>query len=270
VQTILIAGVGLIGGSFGLALRRAGFSGRILGVSSPATIEKAKTRGAIDGGCSMEAAAEADLIFLAQPVGVILDTIPRLRPKPGALVTDAGSTKQRIVASMEEHLPAGSFVGGHPMAGKAARGIDSAAADLFAGRTWILTTPVPQGAAELRTWIEKTGARVVEMSPWKHDEAVALTSHLPQLLSTALAAALAGKANLDAAGSGLESMTRLAASDFALWRDILLTNREAIRGALGQFRNAFDEVEAALDSGDLRELFAAANAFAARVNPKPE
>jgi prephenate dehydrogenase len=108
------------------------------------------------------------------------------------------------------------------------------------------------------------------MSPWKHDEAVALTSHLPQLLSTALAAALAGKANLDAAGSGLESMTRLAASDFALWRDILLTNREAIRGALGQFRNAFDEVEAALDSGDLRELFAAANAFAARVNPKPE
>src|SRR3978361_193300 len=119
MQTVAIAGVGLIGGSFALALRKAGFSGRILGVSSERTIAEAVRLGVIDEGVTLERAeAEADLIYLAQPILQILEVLTRLRPKPGALVTDAGSTKAQISNAAREHLKDCQFVGGHPMAGK--------------------------------------------------------------------------------------------------------------------------------------------------------
>src|SRR3954453_14317993 len=140
MQCVAIAGVGLIGGSFGLALRRGGFTGSIIGVSSPRTIEAACERGAIDRGVTLEEAAEsADLLLLAQPISVILETIDRLAPiaRPECLITDAGSTKAEIV-SRAASLP--NFIGAHPMAGKETSGIESADASLFIGRPWILAT----------------------------------------------------------------------------------------------------------------------------------
>src|SRR5260221_13984256 len=127
MRIVAIAGVGLIGGSFALALRKAGFGGRILGVSSERTIVEALRLGVIDEGVTLERAeSEADLIYLAQPILQILDVLTRLKPKPGALVTDAGSTKARITAVAESHLKDCQFVGGHPMAGKETRGVAAA------------------------------------------------------------------------------------------------------------------------------------------------
>ena len=129
MQTVAIVGVGLIGGSFALAIRKAGFAGRIVGVSSPQTLAKAVSAGVVDTGASLEeAAAQADLIYLSQPINGILRTLERLSGiiRPGTLVTDAGSTKQEIVHRAMQFLPADSFLGGHPMAGKASSGLDHA------------------------------------------------------------------------------------------------------------------------------------------------
>jgi prephenate dehydrogenase len=139
MQTFAIAGVGLIGGSMGLALRKAGFQGEILGISSAPTIEEAVRRGAVDRGVSLEeAAATADVLYLAQPVSAIMDTLDRLVPlaRPACLVTDAGSTKSEI-GRRAAAIPL--VLGGHPMAGKESRGIAAADADLFRGRTYVLT-----------------------------------------------------------------------------------------------------------------------------------
>ncbi|MDQ6705602.1 MAG: prephenate dehydrogenase/arogenate dehydrogenase family protein, partial [Acidobacteriota bacterium] len=145
MRTVAIVGVGLIGGSFGLAMRAAGFDGRIIGVSSNRTTRAAIDLGAIDEGLPMDRAVPiADLIYLAQPIGRILDTIRHLdsfRPQPGALVTDAGSTKNAIVSAARASLHACQFLGGHPMAGKETRGVESADSQLFAGRPYVLTPP---------------------------------------------------------------------------------------------------------------------------------
>ena len=153
-----IVGAGLIGGSFALAMRKAGFGGSVLGVSSPATIEVAKRCGVIDEGVTLECAvAECGLLYLAQPIGRIIETIGRLGAlplKPGLLVTDAGSTKRQIVSAGERALPAGVFVGGHPMAGKESRGPENADADLFVGRTYFLTPRrKTAGYEELTGWV---------------------------------------------------------------------------------------------------------------------
>ena len=263
--TVAIIGVGLIGGSFALALRAAGFEGRILGVSRPPTLAKAIQMGIIDqGGTLAEIVPQADLVFLAQPIGAILDMIDQLPPllKAGALVTDAGSTKKLIV-ERAAHLP--RFVGGHPMAGKESQGVESADAQLFAGRPWILTSdPGP----EFVQWLERIGARVVRLSPEEHDAQVALSSHLPQLLSTALASMLAGHVTTSTAGPGLESMTRLALSSHHLWRDILATNRPLIADALAGFAATLDQVRAELERGDLEARFVKARELALLIRQK--
>ena len=258
IDTIAIAGVGLIGGSFGLALRRAGFSGRLLGVSSPATIEKAIARGAIDSGVTLDqACAEADLLLLAQPVSVILNVLPKLRTQ--AWVTDAGSTKALICAA--GHAALGDrFFGSHPMAGSEARSIDAASATLFEGRPWICTSAPPP---EFAAWITAIGAHLLILTPEEHDHLVALSSHLPQLLSTTLAATLSATGAERTAGPGLTDMTRLALSSFDLWRDILATNPAAIRAALASFRLHLDSLDSALDDpAQLEALFARASSFA--------
>lgn len=274
MKTVAIFGVGLIGGSFGLALRRAGFRGRILGVSSMATIQAARSRGAIDLGVAFEDAAKADLIYLAQPVAQILATLPdlaRLVP-PGTLVTDAGSTKREIVAKASTLFREGQFLGGHPMAGKAVRGVGAASADLFDGRPYLLTPSKPEhmespAAKSLLEWIGKIGAHAVVVTPEQHDRVVAGSSHLPQLVSTALAAALArhpdSAALAAAAGPGLIDMTRIAMSDYALWGDILATNRDAVREALALFQSELAAVQRLLDDGGLEQEFHTAAAFAA-------
>ncbi len=242
MDSVAIAGVGLIGGSFGLALRRAGFSGSIAGISSAVTIERAVEVGAIDRGISLKEAAQADLVFLAQPVRAIIQTLGKLSElvSPTTIVTDAGSTKRAIVGAAAGIR---GFVGGHPMAGKEISGIRAADPQLFEGRLWIFTSPPPP---VLREWVERIGAHIEILSPADHDRIVALVSHAPQLLSNALFRATEAHARFG--GPGLESMTRLAASPYELWRDILATNRDAVVRAL-------DETLAA--AGYLRDALAA-------------
>jgi prephenate dehydrogenase len=241
MDTVAIVGVGLIGGSFGLALRKAGFQGSILGVSSARSIGQALARGAVDRGVSIEeAGASADLIFLAQPISGIVETIGKLNSlvRTEALVTDAGSTKQVIVAEAARCLTRCAFLGGHPMAGKEQRGAVAAASDLFQGRPWILTADLDHPVArEFREWIGLIGAREIVLDPAAHDRLVAWGSHLPQLASTALASVLEDRAPDSAgiAGPGLFDMTRLAMSSYDLWSDILRTNAPAVTIALDAY-----------------------------------
>jgi prephenate dehydrogenase len=229
MKTIAIAGVGLIGGSFGLAARKSGFDGTILGVSSPRTIGKAIARGVIDRGATLdEAAGVADLIFLAQPISIIVETLGRL--KTNALVTDAGSTKAVICAAAKGL----NFIGGHPMAGKEVSGVEAAEAELFRGRPWVFTSEPPKA---LRDLVASFGARILVMKAQDHDRMVAWSSHLPQLVSTALAGAVHQNAPdaVAVAGPGLRDMTRLAASPWDIWRDVIATNQENVYAALDAY-----------------------------------
>jgi prephenate dehydrogenase len=255
IGRIAIFGVGLIGASFGLALRKAGYPGSIVGVSSARSIAIAEERGAIDSGVSLEDAAQSsDLIFLSQPIFGIVDTLKCLGPlaRPGSLITDAGSTKKTIEETAAQSLPKELFLGGHPMAGKAQRGAEAADADLFVDRHWVLTRKEDRPVEfEFRTWIERIGARPILLDAVTHDRLVAWSSHLPQLASTALAAALLDR-QPDAAcvaGPGLTDMTRLAASSYDLWRDILDTNRGEISAALDAYISQLQSLRADFESG---------------------
>lgn len=277
MRTVAIVGVGLIGGSFAKAIRASGYGGRILGVSSQAVASRAVELGVIDAAVTLEeAAAQAELLYLAQPIKRILELLPRLDAmvRPDALITDAGSTKSLIVASARKHIRRALFVGGHPMAGKESRGVDHADADLFRGRTYLLT---PCDAADLqrppvvylRELLGKIGARVSVMSAEEHDRTVALTSHLPQLVSTALAAALSSNLpdrDLIAAGPGLLDTTRLAASPYEIWQDILDTNREAIDTALGTLLRELQLLRDALGEGNVSPSFERAAGFRKRLD----
>lgn len=277
MNTVAIFGVGLIGGSFALALRRAGFSGRILGVSSSTTIHEALRLGVIDQGMSLgEAAAEADLIYLAQPILQILKTIDALtgKLKPGALVTDVGSTKGEIVSHAVRTLGPHQFLGAHPMAGKELRGVGAAEATLFEGRTYflcpheqsILDHPIAQSLA---SYIRRFGARLVHLAPEEHDQLVSLTSHLPQMAATALATCLSrtlpAQSARNGAGPGLIDMTRLAQSSFDLWSDILKTNTTPVHQALGLYIDELVKLRGALESLEMSQEFERAANFAGLI-----
>ncbi len=275
MQTVAIAGVGLIGGSFGLALKKAGFGGTILGVSSAATLRAAIERGAIDEGASLaDAAARADLIYLAQPIGRILDTLRHIDElvQPGTLITDAGSTKNAIVSAARQHIRRAVFLGGHPMAGKEKRGVAEADADLFRGRTYVLTPDDPSSleapaAQEFIEWIRRIGALPLTMNAAEHDRVVSFTSHLPQLAATALAATVAEQAgdHLAVAGPGLKDTTRLALSSFELWRDILATNSGPIEQALTAYIGKLEHLRDNLRTREIEGEFEIAAALAATL-----
>lgn len=277
MESVAIVGVGLIGGSFGLALRSAGFAGRIVGVSSPATIEQAIARGAIDAGSTLEdAARECDLIYLAQPISAIENTLELIGgiAAPRTLITDAGSTKVKIVDKAREVVRNAQFIGGHPMAGKESRGVAAASPDLFRDRPYILTpvepsalcTPSVSGFIE---WLKRCGANTVTVSPEQHDRAVAFISHLPQMASTALAACLAelpdSNGELDLAGPGLTDMSRLALSSYDIWQDIVATNTENIEHALSVYIDKLTEVRDNLQTLRLGHVFATASGVANRI-----
>jgi prephenate dehydrogenase len=259
---VSVAGVGLIGGSFALALRKAGFTGKIIGVSSQETVRAALDRGVIDEALPLrEAAAQSDLVYLAQPIGKILSTLDDLDPYvfSGTLITDAGSTKSAIVARAAKRIQRGRFIGGHPMAGKESRGVEHADADLFRGRPYVLTSR----DATLERWIRRIGARVVILDAAEHDRLVALTSHLPQLISTALAGAIAAAPEAcEVAGPAAIDLTRLAMSPFEIWRDILSTNAEAIDRALDEFIAKLEELRRSLGDGGIQTAFERAAASA--------
>ncbi len=241
MQRIAIFGVGLIGGSFALALRRAGFEGEIVGVSSPRTIATALASGVIDRGADIETAVhECDCLYLAQPVLTIIATLQEIGGSipHHVLVTDAGSTKAQIVAAARQHVSQALFIGGHPMAGKEQTGIAAADEALFNNRKYVLTPVSEHDITDVRyttlkSWIERIGAVPVVLDPDEHDRLVAFTSHMPQLLSTALAGVLGDMPETAlVAGPAISELTRIAASPFSIWRDILLTNKGPVEEAL--------------------------------------
>jgi prephenate dehydrogenase len=277
MQTVAIVGVGLIGGSFALALREAGFSGDLIGVSSPAAIQAARERGAISRSATLpEAAAQADLIYLSQPVDRILETIEALAPltRPDCLITDAGSTKAAIVEKASRCFTSGTFLGGHPIAGKERRGVEAADADLFRGKRYVLTPIVPETpiSRQFRSWLVRIGAQIVEMTAGDHDAALAFTSHLPQLVSTALAATLARKDDprlAEVFGSSLLDMTRLALSPPDIWQSILSTNQAHVAAALDLLIRTLLDLRGQIGAGEFTALFASANTFAAALRKVP-
>ncbi len=272
IKTVAIFGVGLIGGSFALALRRAGFAGRIVGVSSKTTLARALELQVVDEGLpARDAAQSADLIYLSQPILRIVEALPQLNGwvKPDALVTDAGSTKSVIVARAANVLSRCQFLGGHPMAGREQRGVEAAEPGLFEGRPYVLT---PRSKSELDTarsreflhWIGKIGAFPVILEAEAHDRIVAYTSHLPQLASTALAALLEprGEPKSRVFGPALVDSTRLALSSFDVWGDILVTNPVAIQEALQSYIAKLQEFHDNLDSNSMHRHFERGARFA--------
>jgi prephenate dehydrogenase len=287
MKRVAIIGVGLIGGSFGLALKKHKLAQHIAGAGHSGSTKKALERGAIDEACdSVEAAVTgADLVFLSTPVLAIFDLLERIKNSVpiGALITDAGSTKEMICERAAGIYPRSEgplFIGGHPMAGKELRGLEAATPDLFTSATWALTPwhradlETPQ-ARDFLSCIEAIGAKPLVMDAAVHDEIVAWTSHLPQLASTALAATLdeglSDAADLCLAGTGLRDTTRLAGSSYRVWRDICLTNQENIQDALSAYIEVLEQVRDGLKSRDLEQLFQSAQQMRASLeNGVPE
>lgn len=276
LRTVAIVGSGLIGSSFGLGLRKAGFDGLILGVDRPPYAEAALKVGAIDQISTLpDAAAVADLLYLSGTVYDILEAIKHLGKlvRPGCLVTDVGSTKRAIADCAALHLPSESFVGGHPMAGKEKRGAENADADLFRDRPYILTSrsPLPACAAFVAL-LEKMGASIIDMDAAQHDVTVAFSSHLPQLLATALACSLAERTDLPITkvfGSGLTDMTRLALSAPGLWASILDTNRDQVLQAIDTYILELSRLRNSLSTDQLMERFEIANQYAYLLRSRP-
>ena len=277
---VCIVGCGLIGGSFALALRRAGFVGRITACGGTRSSRLAVERGIVDGvEVSFERGefCEADLIYLAAPIGGIIDFLRTSseRIKPGATVTDAGSTKVEICRVAARSLRSDvTFIGGHPMAGGENTGVQYARADLFDQATYALMVGQGSGEAQFnrfRSLVESIGARVLLTRPGAHDAAVALISHLPQLVASALASLLDPEHDVEVAdralaralaAAGWRDMTRLAGSSWGVWRDICLTNQPNISNALGSLIAELQSLKDALDARDFnraRDLFAEAN-----------
>ncbi len=257
-RQVAIVGTGLLGSSLGLALKQQRLAGLVIGVSGAA--EEALRIGAIDAQADLPSACRAaDLVVLAQPIRRLLATLEILDEhlSDAALVTDVGSTKAVICEAAQKHLRRGRFIGGHPMAGKERRGPDAASSSLFAGRTWILTGDEPR----LVGMIHAIGATPLFLTPSEHDRLVARASHVPQLLSTALASYLQGSGAEQVAGPGLRDMTRLALSSFELWDDILATNQTNIDDALAGFIAHLE----ALRKRGFTEAFAEGASFAQRI-----
>jgi prephenate dehydrogenase len=258
LKKLTIVGVGLIGGSIGLAAKKRGLALRIHGVGrDPGRLEAARSLGAIDE-CHVEfaaAVADADLVVFCTPVSRIAAQIQEAAPHclNGTLITDAGSTKRDLVQTVDSNLPPHvRFVGGHPLAGSEKKGAEFADADLFVQRWTVLTptakTPVA-AVEEARTFWQALGAQVRLMSPEDHDRALALTSHLPHLLAAALAGILPENLR-DLTASGFRDTTRVAGGDPEVWTPIFQHNRAAVLSALVQLQDRLDKFRQALASNE--------------------
>ena len=288
INRVTILGTGLIGGSFALALRKYATGLHISGWDRPKIVADAHARDALDApfyGDLGPALENADLIYVALPVGVALDLLPeiaRLAPSH-ALVTDACSTKLRIAQTAANLFPGERgpvFLGGHPMAGRELAGIASATPDLFRDAPYALvaeappegeTPPNPRASvkddsrvAAFVKIIQKIGARPIWLGAQQHDYAVGLASHLPQLAAVALASFLYDRLDenglpITLAGPGLRDSLRLAGSPYHTWRDIVLTNREMLAAALDLFARRIEDIRERLASRDLEADFDSAN-----------
>jgi prephenate dehydrogenase len=293
IHRVTILGTGLIGGSFALALRKYTTDIHITGWDRAEVVREAQSGGAIDASFCGElgpALENADLVYIALPIGTTLDFLPEIArlAAPSALVTDACSTKVRIAEDAADLFSEGStnlFLGGHPMAGRELSGIAHADADLFRNHTYALinssavgaglappsdVSPIaseprhdPRVSAFVKI-LEKIGARPLWLDALQHDYAVGLASHLPQLAAVALGSFLYDHLDenglpITLAGPGLRDSLRLAGSPYSTWRDIVLTNKEVLSAALDLFARRLDDLRERLASRDLEADFDAAN-----------
>jgi prephenate dehydrogenase len=277
-RRVAIVGTGLIGGSFALALRKCFPDSVVVGWDKPQVLRHALERGAIHEAIPdlTLAVAGADLIYVALPVGHTIELLPeiaRLAP-PNALVTDASSTKRSVCAVAAESFHEGGahFLGGHPMAGKEISGIAAADANLFRGSKYALIRASAKEkvikereprVADFVALIEKLGAEPVWLEAETHDRAAAVVSHLPQLLSVALAGVVRSQTDetglpITLAGRGLRDALRLAGSPYSVWRDIILTNSDNLERVLDQMIQALEQVRSDLRTRALEEEFSAA------------
>jgi len=255
---VTIIGVGLLGGSAALAIKARGPAVRIAGVGRrQRSLDEALRVGAIDSAYldAAEPAAASDLVILATPVGAFEKHLRAIAPvlRRGAIVTDVGSTKARVVRAAERILGApGPFVGSHPMAGSEHKGVTFARADLFDGATCIIT-PTPRTPQRITKRVERfwaaLGMRTTCLSPAAHDRAMASVSHLPHVLASLLML-LPKSGELALAATGFRDTTRLAGGDAEMWRDILMTNRKAILAAINSFDDRLCQLRDLLELGD--------------------
>ena len=273
-NTVVIVGVGLIGGSLGLAIRRAYPGTRVIGISSRAAVESARDIGAITEGYGYEelvdVAGSADLILLCTPIHRIMGLIRILAPviREGAIVSDVGSTKRAVTTLAAEVFPDHAhFIGGHPMAGAESRGVSASDPFLFQNAIYVLCpvngvpTPVVEG---FRRYIGGIGATVMVMDAATHDRIAAAVSHLPQLLAVALVE-MVGRLNGDSApylrlaAGGFRDMTRIASSSFSMWDDIYRTNTDVVRDSVDRFIEELTLIRDSIGSAELGEHFEIAN-----------
>lgn len=263
-----LIGCGLMGGSFALALRRAGLVKRVVGYSkSPSTTERARQLGVIDleAPSALLAVSGADIVLLAVPVAATEATFKSIKHliTPQTLIMDVGSTKRDVVDAARRVLreQVGSFVPAHPIAGREVSGVEHADADLYVGKQVILTpiertlTAQLQKATEVWTAL---GCQVQKMAPEAHDAAFAAVSHLPHLIAFALMNAITGQAGgqeyLSLAGPGFRDFTRIAASDPLMWRDVMIANREELLAQSKIFQRALQSLEAQISGGNAEAL----------------
>lgn len=260
--TVAVVGVGLIGGSIGLALRKRELAERVVGIGRrQASLRIARRVGAVTNTTVdlPKGVAEADLVVVCTPVGRIIEHARAAAEhcRPGTLITDAGSTKQAIVAALDEQLAGGCrFLGSHPLAGSEKSGPAHADAELFEGRVAVVTPTVNTRAEDYdqveRFW-QLLGSVVVRMSPEEHDRALALTSHLPHVAAAALAATVPEQL-FRLTGTGMLDTSRLAAGDVELWKQILMLNRENVLSALEQYGAQLRTLHQALRNGDFETV----------------
>lgn len=259
-----LIGCGLMGGSFALALKKAGMVKRVVGYSrSPSTTERARQMGVIDAEApsALLAASGCDIVLVAVPVAASEATFKSIQHlvTPKMLIMDVGSTKCDVVEAAQRGLreQVGSFVPAHPIAGKELAGVENADADLYVGKQVILTPTAQTLTSHARRAAEvwrALGCKVVNMTPESHDAAFAAVSHLPHMLAFTLMNSVAGQpqgqAFMELAGPGFRDFTRIAASDPTVWRDILLTNRAELLTQSQKFRDQLALFEAALHAAD--------------------
>ncbi len=264
-DTVAIVGVGLIGGSIGMALRERKLARQVIGIGrSQNRLDVAREIGAIDHGVTNLAAgvAQAQLLVVATPVDTIAERIVHASASvpPNCLITDAGSTKESIVAKVDAALAARRsgprFVGSHPLAGDHRTGPEHARADMFEDRTVVITPTEatrPAAVTEARGFWENLGANVVSMTPAEHDAALAVTSHLPHLVASALAATTP-REFLKLTATGWRDTTRIAGGDPKIWQPIFTANREHVLRALDALTKTLDSLRNALEQGDNESL----------------
>ena len=266
--TLCIIGLGLIGGSLARALKARRWRGKIIGVSGAAALRAARRRSWIDAAFSYEklaaAAAQSDVIILCVPIGRILELLPAVMrcAKVGAVVSDVGGTKLTIAELARRHQRrAVRFVGGHPIAGTARRGLAAADGKLFKGRVWVLTAPAKKTPALLLQIIRRAGAKPAHLTASQHDALYARVSHLPHLVAFALMnqwPAEKIKALAPFAGPTFLGMTRVAASPAENWADTVRTQGVALNAAIREFEVSWKKMKRALRKDDGRAFFAEA------------